>query len=122
MDKKDKNTFWGRAKPLIKAHKMTQKQFAEYMGISINTLEGWIKYDRVPETTMAYSIAVTLGVTLNYLLGGKERDIATARLKELEARNAAARIAELSRQIMKEAQKLRPLGASKRKDAKKSAS
>ena len=107
----EKNTFWVRAKPLIKAHNMTQRQFAAYMGISINTLESWIKFDRVPETSTAYNIAVTLGVTLNYLLGGKERDITTARLKELEARNSAKRIAELSAQIIKEAQKMRPLGA-----------
>ena len=105
----DNETFWGRVKPLIKAHKMTQKQFAEYMGISFNTLISWIRYKRVPDTATAYNMAVVLGVTLNYLLGGREANIADWRLKELNARDAAAHILELASQIEKEARKLRPL-------------
>ena len=105
----DGKTFWKRVKPLIKAHNMTQKQYAEYLGLSLSTLQGWIHYERVPEITMAYTIAVTLGVTLNYLLGGKERDIAAARKKELEARNSAARIVKLAEQIIKEAKSINPL-------------
>jgi transcriptional regulator with XRE-family HTH domain len=105
----DNNSFWGRVKPLLKAHKMTQKQLAEYMGISINTLQSWIKYDRVPDSSTAYEMAIVLGVTLNYLLGGREANIADWRVKELTAREAAARILELTEQIEKETKKLRPL-------------
>ena len=105
----DNDTFWGRVKPLLKAHKMTQKQFAEYMGISLNTLSGWIRYDRVPDTSTAYEMAVVLGVTLNYLLGEREAKIADWRLKELAAREAAASILELAARIQEEARKLRPL-------------
>ena len=72
----EKDNFWGRVKPLIKAHKMTQKQFAEYLGVPVHTLYGWIKYDRIPDTSTAYNMAVVLGVTLNYLLGGREAEIA----------------------------------------------
>jgi len=54
-------------------------------------------------------MAVVLGVTLNYLLGGKEAEIADWRLKELAARAAAARILNLSAQIQEEVRKLRPL-------------
>ena len=103
------DSFWGRVKPLIKAHKMTHKQFADYMGISMNTFNGWIRYNRIPDTGTAYDMAVVLGVTLNYLLGGKEAEIADWRLKELAARDAAARILELSAQIQDEVSKLRPL-------------
>ena len=102
-------TFWERVKPLIKAHKMTQKQFAEYMGISVHTLSGWIRHKRIPDTSTAYDMAVVLGVTLNYLLGGREAEIADWRLKELSARSAAAHILELAAQIQKETSKLRPL-------------
>ena len=105
----ENNTFWGRVKPLLKAHKMTQKQFAEYMGISVNTLSGWIRHDRVPDTSTAYEMAVVLGVTLNYLLGGREAEIANWRFKELAAREAAARILELAGKIQEEVNKLRPL-------------
>ena len=105
----DNDSFWGRAKPLIKAHKMTQKQFAEYLGVPVTTLYGWIKYNRIPDTGTAYDMAVVLGVTLNYLLGGREAEIADWRIKELAARDAAARILELAAQIQEETAKLRPL-------------
>jgi transcriptional regulator with XRE-family HTH domain len=105
----NKDTFWGRVRPLIKAHKMTQKQFADYIGIPVNTFTGWMHYGRIPDTVAAYDMAVALGVTLNYLLGGKEVKIADWRLKELAAREAAANILELTEQIQKEVRKLRPL-------------
>ena len=88
---------------------MTQKQFAEYMGIPLNTLYGWIKNERIPDTGTAYEMAVVLGVTLNYLLGGREAEIADWRRKELAARDAAARILEFASKIEEEAAKLRPL-------------
>ena len=103
------DTFWGRVKPLIKAHKMTQKQFAEHIGVSVNTFSGWIRYKRIPDTATAYDMAVVLGVTLNYLLGGREAEIADWRLKELTARDAAAHILELAAEIQEEVRKLRPL-------------
>ena len=105
----DDYNFWARVKPLLKAHKMTQKQLAEYMGIPLSTLCGWIKYNRVPDTGTAYEMAIVLGVTLNYLLGGREAEIADWRLKELAAREAAAHIMELAARIQNEAGKLRPL-------------
>jgi len=105
----DNNAFWGRVKPLIKAHKMTQKQFAEHIGISADTFSGWIRYKRIPDTGTAYDMAVVLGVTLNYLLGGREAEIADWRFKELAARDAAARILKLTAQIQEETRKLRPL-------------
>jgi len=105
----DNNTFWERVKPLIKAHKMTRKQFAEYIGVSPNTFNGWIKYSRIPDTSTAYDMAIVLGVTLNYLLGGREAEIADWRRKELAARKAAARILKLAAQVQEEARKLRPL-------------
>ena len=105
----DNNSFWGRAKPLIKAHKMTHKQFAEYMGISLNTFKSWIRYERIPDTGTAYDMAVVLGVTLNYLLGGREAEIADWRFKELAAREAAAKILKLAAEVQDEALKLRPI-------------
>ena len=101
--------FWDRVKPLLKAHKMTQKQLAEYMGISVHTLTNWIRYKRIPDTGTAYEMAIVLGVTLNYLMGGREAEIADWRRKELAAREAAAQIMELAARIQTEARKLRPL-------------
>jgi len=103
------DTFWERAKPLIKAHKMTQRQFAEHIGVSVNTFSGWIRHKRIPDTSTAYDMAVVLGVTLNYLLGGREAEIADWRLKELTVRDTAAHILKLAAEIQEEVRKLRPL-------------
>jgi len=84
--------FWPRTKALMKAHNLTQKQFAEQLGISQNTVRGWIYHNRVPELSAAYAIAYAMGVSLEYLLGGKEKNITELRLKELELRKAAGRI------------------------------
>ena len=109
----DNNTFWMRVKMLLKAHKLTQKQFADRIAVSLHTLQGWIHYDRIPDTSTAYAIAVTLGVTLNYLLGGIERDMTAARLNELAARDAASRITELAAAILEEANGMKPIGKRK---------
>ena len=106
----EKNTFWGRAKPLIKTHNMTQKQFADFLGIPYETFKGWLRFDRVPDLSTAYSIAYALGVTLDYLFSGKDRDIAAKRLWEIEARKAADRILVLTKKIEKEMLLLHPLG------------
>ena len=105
----DGKIFWSRARPIIKAQNMTLKQYAQYMGISVNTLYGWIKHDRVPELSMAYNIAVTLGVNLDYLFGSRETTLAKARLKELAARRSAAQALKLAKRLIKEVEKIRPL-------------
>ena len=107
---KEDDAFWKRVKALLKAHKMTQKELTGRLGIPLSTFQGWIYYKRIPDTMTAYSMAVTLGVTLNYLLGGRERDITIGRLKELAARDAAGRILDLSIQINKETRNMRPIG------------
>ena len=94
---------------------MTHRQFADYMKISHHTFNNWIRYERIPDTGTAYDIAVVLGVTLNYLLGGREAKVADWRLKELTARSAAASILKLADEIQKETVKLRPLSKNKEK-------
>ena len=105
----DGEIFWERAIPLIKAHKLTYKQYAEELGVSLNTFYGWIKFKRIPHISVAYMFAVTLGVTLDYLLGGSETDITKARYKELEARRSAAEAIKMAKLILEEMQKIRPL-------------
>ena len=106
----ENSTFWDRVKMLLRAHKMTQRQFAELTHVPLRTLESWIHHNRIPDTSTAYEMAILLGVTLNYLLGDRERDITVGRLKELAAREAAARIAELAEIILAEARDMKPLG------------
>jgi len=93
----------------MKAHNLTQRQFAEQLGISHHTVRGWIHYDRVPELSAAYAIAYAMGVSLEYLLGGKEKNITELRLKELELRKSAGRILKLMDKIQEELKRMRPL-------------
>jgi transcriptional regulator with XRE-family HTH domain len=105
----DNKLFWERVILLLESHKMTQRQFAEHLGVQVDTLDDWIQYRRIPDTATAYDMAVVLGVTLNYLLGSREADIADCQLKELTSRHTAAHIVELAEQIEQELDKLRPL-------------
>ena len=112
----ENNTFWGRAKPLIKAHKLTQQQFADFLGVPFNTLKTWMLRDRIPEIRGAYAIAFALGVTLDYLLHGKDRDLTAIRLREIEARIAVSRAGMLLEQIQKELSQVRPAPASTKQE------
>ena len=109
------NTFWGRVKTLMRAHNITQSQFAEFLGISLHTFKAWMHYKRIPDTVAAYKIAYALGVTLDYLISGKNRDIAAMRSREIEARKASVRIQGLLDQINEELRFLRPLPVKKTK-------
>ena len=88
---------------------MTQKQFAERMGFSHHTLRNWMYCERIPEFSAAYDIAYTLGVTLDYLMTGKDRDLAGIRLREIEARKAAALALEKVEEIQEQLLLMRPL-------------
>ena len=115
----DKNNFWGRVKPLIKAHNMTQEQFAKRLGLSIHTVRNWIYYNRVPDLAAAHGIAYTLGVTLDYLLGGKDNEMTELRLREIESRKAADRIYDMTMQIQEQLLLIHPLTGERGKKAKK---
>jgi transcriptional regulator with XRE-family HTH domain len=64
--------FWSRVKKELKAHRCSQKYLAEYVGIALQTLRGWIHYDRIPDAITACYIAEALGVTVEYLVRGNE--------------------------------------------------
>ena len=98
--------FWSRVKKLIKSHKMTHKQFAEYIDIPLRSFEGMIYHNRIPVLTLALDMATALGVSVEYLANGEDRDLKNKRLKELENRETAVRISKLSMQIHKESEKI----------------
>ena len=109
MNRKIKDTFWDRTKLLIKASNMTQKQFSEYIDISYNTFKNWIYNDRIPPFVNAYDIALALGVSLDYLMTGKDRDLTAKRLKELESRKAAGRLLKMMDKMQKQINQMRPI-------------
>jgi transcriptional regulator with XRE-family HTH domain len=109
------DSFWLRAKPLIKAINMTQKQFADYLGVPFNTFKNWIQYNRIPDFPTTYNMSVAFGVSVDYLLSGKDRNLAIFRLRELEARKTAADVLEQLENIQKQLRKLRPIPKIQRK-------
>ena len=64
------DSYWGRVKGLQRAHKISQNDLAEYTGIPIRTLWGWIYRDCIPDASRACLIAQALGVTVEYLVTG----------------------------------------------------
>ncbi|GHU67450.1 hypothetical protein FACS189447_09660 [Spirochaetia bacterium] len=83
----DVNDFWNRVRLLIKQRKTTQEKIADMCGISYGTFRGWIWKGIFPPLTDAYNISMVLGVTIEYLLIGKDCKDRKAELKIEKARS-----------------------------------
>ena len=100
MDNKD---FWNRVKFQIRAHKLSQSKFAEYIGIKPRTFQGWIYHNRIPVIEIGVLIAAALGVDLEYLVLGKDDKIMQIRARQVKERKiAAAKITKMIELIQKE--------------------
>jgi len=88
--------FWQRVQSLLKAHKISQEKFAQLLGMSYNTLRGWLYNNRLPDAQSACDMAKVLGVTVEYLVWGghksgirqkikphKEQKIVSEKIKNL---------------------------------------
>ena len=92
----------------MKAHKISQEKFAEYIGLTVRTLWGWIYHNRIPDAATACSIAEALGVTVEYLVRGTDDINAEDRIHRTEERKSAAvQIQKLVRQIGDETERIR---------------
>ena len=78
--------FWKRVKNQIKAHKISQEKFCSYIGIPRSTLYRWIKNSISPDIATAYNIASALGVTLEYLIAGEDKNIEKIRMEQTQVR------------------------------------
>ena len=96
--------FWARVKDLIKAHKISQKDLAQYIDLNYNTLKNWIHFDRLPDAGTACAIASALGVTAEYLVWGIDGEFDKNHEKEvLTRKTAAANIRKLVKKIERDA-------------------
>jgi transcriptional regulator with XRE-family HTH domain len=68
----DAEKYWSRVKLLIKRRNTTQREFAKACGISYKTLCGWSYRNILPPLFDGYIIARTLGVSIEYLIEGKD--------------------------------------------------
>jgi transcriptional regulator with XRE-family HTH domain len=64
--------FWIRVKSLIKKNKTTQREAAAACGVSLRTFQNWIYNNLYPCVITGYYLARFLGVSVEYLVTGKE--------------------------------------------------
>ena len=73
--------------------KRSQREFAEYLSIPLNSYTNWFLYDRNPSIDTLYSICTKLGESADWLLG-----LSDCRAPGGDAANAP-RIADLEKQV-----------------------
>ncbi|CEM60475.1 conserved hypothetical protein [Treponema phagedenis] len=66
--------FWIRVKDLIKEQNTTQDKIATQINERADNFSRWIQKDRLPDAEQSYKIADALGVSVEYLVTGKEKD------------------------------------------------
>jgi len=63
--------FWERVKFIIRAQKITQREFAARIKLKYSTMKFWMCYGLSPDADTACDIADALGVPVEYLVKGK---------------------------------------------------
>lgn len=64
--------FWNNVNNLLKEMNTTQEVMCSEIGLSINTVRGWISKDVLPRVDDAVSIAQFLHTSSEYLVTGKD--------------------------------------------------
>jgi len=63
--------FWLRVKDKLDYQDSTQRELAEKINESYNTLQSWINRDRLPNAEQAVRIADSLNTSVEFLVTGK---------------------------------------------------
>jgi len=88
--------FWDIVKYTLKQNKQTQIDAAAVCGVSVRTFRNWIYKNLYPTIIDGYLLARFLGVSVEYLVTGKEKDtknkINSARYLLKEADDSLGRI------------------------------
>lgn len=63
--------FWIRVRDSLEYLGLSQKELAEQIHESYNTLQSWISKDRLPNAEQAVKIAATLQTSVEFLVTGK---------------------------------------------------
>ena len=69
-----KEIFWEQVRRIGRKTKITQKDLAQVCGVPLSTFKGWIQKNYFPTVIDGYIIAEKLGVSVEYLVTGKEND------------------------------------------------
>jgi SOS-response transcriptional repressor LexA len=65
-------SYWDRVKSLLKKRKMSQETLAERINVSKFTLYSWIRNNTYPSVDAAVKMALTLGVSVEFLVSGEK--------------------------------------------------
>ena len=63
--------FWLRVKEKLDYQNLTQRQLAEKIGTSYNTLQSWINRNRLPNAEQAVKVAEALHTSVEFLVNGR---------------------------------------------------
>jgi len=66
--------FWEQVKRIGKKSRITQKDLAQLCGVPLSTFKGWIQKNYFPTVIDGCIMADKLGVSVEYLVTGKEND------------------------------------------------
>lgn len=67
--------FYDRVKELVKKRTgLTLRSFIEGLGMNYDSYNGLKRYGNLPRADEAYKIASALGVSVDYLVSGKDND------------------------------------------------
>ena len=69
-----KENMWVRVNRLLKQNKVSQSMAAEVCGVKLRTFQGWIHKDYYPTVLGGYALARFLGVTVEYMVTGRDAD------------------------------------------------
>ena len=75
--------FWIRVKDKLDYQDCTQRELAEKIGESYNTLQSWINRDRLPNAEQAVKVADALNTSVEFLVTGKTSNKKSNHLKTI---------------------------------------
>lgn len=83
-------TLGERIRNVLKEKNLTQRQLAEQVGCTEAAISHYIKGDRFPRSSVMSQLAISLGVSVDYLMVGtpQNKDAEVGYAKKLIARNA----------------------------------
>jgi len=64
--------FWEQVKNICRKTNITQNELAQICGVPLSTFKGWIQKNYFPTVIDGYIIAERLGVSVEYLVTGKD--------------------------------------------------
>jgi len=67
--------FWKRIKQLAREKNITQQDLAAAIGMPLNTLKHWMSTETVPSLDYTVELSLYFGVSIHYLVHGKEADM-----------------------------------------------